>query len=260
MALDIQKFGDPFEQVAFKRFPEKLQRYPEFWELYVGNDNGRPMEIDGLSKEQNRKRLLIAQWNYGILRNILNLDEIFQKCKNSKVIKNDVTSLIQHEQWFVSSINLFYNNSELFDKVKFHVYPEELNTNKDHLFKDFRKMRAAIIHNLKPVLKISEEDFYLVPKNFDWFLREENTFKKENNKRDDFNTWIWCQHDFSELEYQRLPDFVSWGIEKSFFQFQRFLGKELEFFEIDFIGKLITVTIPISISSNEQTSDIKLNS
>jgi hypothetical protein len=170
------------------------------------------------------------------------LKELHSKSERSKI--SGIDSRIKHEIWFVTAITIMYNNIEILKKISNKVnFHQNFSS-----FDSFIEMRNAIVHNIKPIVKI-ENGYYLVPKNFNWFTEQSIP---------DFESWIWSKHDFSGLKFQSLPEFFNWCIERTFDHFNNVLTNEIESFEKDFKCKSLISEISFVFPTSEQTSDIIL--
>jgi hypothetical protein len=214
MNRNLKDHGDSIEIEAQKVFNSKIRHYSKFWVKYVGNIKGKPEQVKDISSVLDKIRRQVAQWNYAILRNLLMLNQIQINCEKTKT--QNVCQLLKHEIWFIASINLFYNNIEIFDRIRSTLKLPVQNES----FSDFINMRNCIVHNIKPLIKI-EHGYYMVPSNFDWFST--NPIAKNE-------VWIWSEDNFECLQYQRLSDFVKWCIENTFTHFTNLIKLELLYF------------------------------
>lgn len=228
MNWNIKDSGDPFEKKCCHLIINKIKGYNDFWSRYVGNIAGKPAKIEGISYDINEKRLLIAQWNYTILRNVY-ATKILLKRNEKKQVKNQ-EDIINQEIDFLLSTHLFYNTIEIINKIKFQIDIEI----KEAQHKDFIEFRNHITHNVKPLIKILN-NFYHVPENFDWFL----DLNMPKNK-----SWIWSELDSSGLKFQRLSKFFEWCFQKTLTIFNQILHEELEYFSRNLNDKKISDTIP----------------
>ncbi len=234
MNWNIKDHGDGLEKKSQSLISSRVPTYKEFWRLYVGNINGNPASINGISEELNHKRLLVAQWNYSILRNTYAIKTTI--IGRHKKISN-VDSMIEQEVKFLTSTHLFYNTIEIAQKIQIQL--EEPSSNQK--FQNFIKFRNCITHNIKPLTKVVN-DYYHVPSNFEWF--EEKSIKSDES-------WIWSEEDFSGLKYQTVDNYFEYCYEESINLLNQVLENELDYFSKLFPN--LEISDPIPESRNEFT-------
>jgi len=228
MNWNIKDDGDPLEKKCKELIRSKIKNYNEFWSKYVGNINGKPIKIDGISEEQNKKRLMVAQWNYTLLRNIFQIKQIKEKNDKSASpnIVNNIDIQIHIEMDFILVTHLFYNIIEIVEKIKKQIGD---NTNSTSKFDDFKMFRNVLAHNIKPLTKIINKK-YCVPKNLEWF-------SAACIHNDD--TWIWDNKCFNSLKYQSLSLYYEKYYTNALDLFNGVLLSEIEFFDKELKGKKI---------------------
>lgn len=236
MKWNIKDYGDPFEKKCYNLISSKVKKYNSFWSLYVGNVKGKPANIIGVSKDLDRKRLLVAQWNYTFLRNIYTTEVLIKRNKNKQV--KDTSDIINQEIDFLLATHLFFNSIELVDKINSHINIQPIKQK----FKAFTEFRNHLTHNIKPLIKISNK-YYHVPINFEWF----DNISIQTNE-----SWIWSEFDFSGINFQRVSKYFKWCLEKSLDLFNKTLDNELNYFSINLNNKKISDFEPkINKNNNE---------
>lgn len=211
-------FGDLLESKCSDLINSRLNKYKYFWSIYVGNIKGSPANIINISPELDRKRRLIAQWNYTILKNIYSIKLLSNK--NKKKRSRNIIDIIHQENDFILTTHLFYNNIELIDKIFKQL--SSISTTKTP--EGFIEFRNFITHNIKPVFEIKSGTLR-VPSNLEWFI---NTSINTNE------SWIWSDMDFSGVKYQNLSDYINWIFEKSIDSFNKTLEEEINYFKENF--------------------------
>ena len=214
MIWNIKDSGDPFEKECYTLIVNKIKNYNVFWSSYVGNINGKPAGIEGISKEFDTKRLLIAQWNYTLLRNLFTTEILINR-NAKKQVKNQL-NLINQEIDFLLATHLLFNTVEIVDKINSHIEIMPIKQN----FEAFVEFRNHLTHNIKPLTKIINKYFH-VPSNFDWF---EDLNIKTNE------SWIWSEFDFSNLKFQRVSSYFQWCYQNSLDLFNQTLDHEIFYF------------------------------
>jgi hypothetical protein len=226
MQYNIKDHGDPFEKKCYNLISNKIRDYKLFWSDYVGNNNGKPENINGISEEINKKRILVAQWNYTLLRNVYTTQKLYERNKNKKA--RDISNAIDQEVDFIISTHLLFNTIEIIRKIEKTI--EKKDVIKEN-WAGFIEFRNCLTHNIKPLTKI-EQNIYHVPKNFDWFL--------SNNTSTD-ESWIWSDKDFfKNLQFQQFPSFLDWCFQKSITVFNDILNEEIIYFSHNMAGKTIS--------------------
>ena len=147
MQWNIKDLGDPFEKNCLPLINSKLRNYNVFWSLYVGNKNAKPVDINGITKEFNTKRLLIAQWNYTFLRNVFTT-EVLRKRNEDKQVKN-VINIINQEIDFLLATHLLFNTIELVDKINSQIGKPLIRQK----YNAFIELRNHLTHNIRPKIK-----------------------------------------------------------------------------------------------------------
>lgn len=224
MKWNIKDSGDPFEKKCYRLIHNKIKKYNNFWSTYVGNINGKPANIEGISKDLNIKRLLTAQWNYTILRNVFTTEVIIKR-NEKKQVKNQL-DLINQEIDFLLSTHLLFNTIEVVDKINSHIEEQPIK----HNFNAFIEFRNHLAHNIKPLIKVINK-YYHVPLNFEWF---------ENINIQTNESWIWSEFDFSDLKFQRISSYFKWCFEISLNLFNQTLENEISYFSKIFNGLKIS--------------------
>lgn len=228
MNWNIKDDGDSLEKKCNDLIRLRIKKYIEFWSKYVGNIDGKPAKIDGILEELNKKRLMVAQWNYTLLRNIYQIKQIKEKNEKtaSQNIVNKIDIQIQIEMNFILFTHLFYNIIEIVEKIKVQIGDKTDSTSK---FDDFKIFRNVLAHNIKPLTKIIK-NYYHVPENLEWFRK----FSVLNNE-----TWIWDDENFAELKYQRLSRYCDNYYNNALSLFNDVLLSEIAFFDKELKGKRI---------------------
>ena len=224
MKWNIKDNGDPFEQKCKNLISNKIKKYNVFWSLYVGNNKGKPANIIGLSDDLNTKRLMIAQWNYTLLRNVYTTDVLIKR-NAKKQVKNQL-DIINQEIDFILATHLFFNTIELVDKINLHIDIKSIKQD----FNAFTEFRNHLTHNVKPLIKVSN-NYYHVPSNFEWF---------DNLNISTNDSWIWSEFDFTGIKFQRVSTYFEWCFENSLSLFNKALDNEMNYFSKNLKKKKIS--------------------
>lgn len=239
MKWNTRDFGDLLERKCSDLINNRLKKYQDFWSRYVGNIKGNPANVKNISHELEKKRRLIAQWNYTILRNIYSI-KLLDK-KNRKKRSKSIFNIIQQENDFILTTHLFYNNLELIDKIY-----KQLSTNSTTKTPEgFIEFRNFITHNIRPVVKI-KNGILQVPSNLEWFIN----ISIETNE-----SWLWTDADYSVVKYQNLIDYINWSFEKSINSFNKILEEEINYFRINF-ENVIIIDLNSEIINNIPTDEL----
>ena len=233
MKWNVKDAGDPLERKCHDLITKQLKKYQEFWSNYVGNYNGKPLRILNITPELDKKRLLIAQWNYTILRNTYSIELLLNSNKKKK--NKDIYSVIKQENDFLLATHLVYNSIEIMNKINYQL---DLK-NCDQISKGFIDFRNHLTHNIKPFTKISNKNLH-VPSNFDWF---------SNINIDTNESWIWSVTDFSGLKFHSLINYLDWCFQKLIDLFNQLLTNEIQYFK-DKLGGIKIPELDIKIISN----------
>lgn len=229
----IQKFG--------------LKGYENFWSEFIGNIQNKPARLENNNIELDKKRKLIGQWNYSLLRNIYNIDNINETLKRHTFKKNNLSIRLKYDREFLMVTHLMYNNLEILNKI----YSSINNTKKDekytNLEREFVQFRNLISHNIKPLVKISNT--YEVPENLEWFLNIDD------------NEIIWSDENvFSGLKHQPLTKYCDWCLNKSVKYFKEILVDEFSYMNKEFKrDKNKIVDISQNMVLNKNTKNITLS-
>lgn len=192
MKWNIKDCGDGIEKLAAQILPKDVaETYNKFWGNYIGHRNGKPINIAGISDEDNLIRLKLGQWCYTLLQNHLILNYI-QKEIPDKIQNN--SQVLHSLRLFTEVTNTLYNSGELINKYNSDFDNSNINIS---WFNDFIEFRNTITHNIRPLYSISENQL-LVPSNFQWF-----SLNSSGSTR-----WIWPIDNFDGIEYSPLKSFV----------------------------------------------------
>lgn len=229
MNWNLQDFGDTIEKQFHSIINDKISRYKDFWVKYVGNISGKPAPIIGISIKDDKLRILIGQWNYNILKNILLLQLLIEnKYKNHKLKESHI---LYYDRDLLLSCHLYYNIIENFDKINNHIKENVvLNKTKDNKYersnKDFINYRNVLTHNIRPLTKI-KNNTYQVPVTWEYFT---------SHGKEEF---IWSDLEKAEIQYCTLREHLEKILNESLTQFKLLIEEELSFFDKKSVGKII---------------------
>lgn len=238
MIWNIKDNGESIEKLASKWLEKGLiHEYNKFWGKYIGNINGKPAEISGLSQDKNRDRLLIGQWNYTLLCNLVVLYKLKKEIKlNPKMEEGQ--KVLQSIRNLNETIHVLYNSNEIVDKFNKKMY-----CNIKTLDPSLINYRNIIAHDIRYFIKIGKTEL-MVPS-------MSNDF---NNKKD----FIWSLDEPSNLEYVFLSDFVNKSYEIVKQMLYDLLSQSCKLLAKDLDNKTIpeyeSLTIPKKLSTHASGS------
>jgi hypothetical protein len=195
MKWNIKDNGESIEKLAAKRLDAAtIEKYNSFWAVYIGCANGKPIAIKDITDEQNRKRLLIGQWNYTLLYNLLLIK--LPNGSSSNIKKKDYEKVVNSIRQYSEVVHLLYNSVEIVEKFN-GVFPmHKIDTSS---FRSFIEYRNNIAHSIRPFIKIQHEVHY--PSNYEVFENLNHNF-------------IWSLDEPPSIQYQSLTHFMAFAYEK----------------------------------------------
>jgi hypothetical protein len=195
MKWNIKDNGESIEKLAAKRLDvATIAKYNSFWAMYIGCASGKPIAIKDITEEQNRKRLLIGQWNYTLLYNLLLIK--LPKGSSSNIKKKDYVKVVNSIRQYTEVVHLLYNSVEIVGKFN-GVFPmHKIDTSN---FRSFIVYRNNIAHNIRPFIKIQDEVHY--PSNYEIFENLNHNF-------------IWSLDEPQSIQYQSFAQFKTFAYEK----------------------------------------------
>lgn len=244
MIWNLKDYGEDFEKKYGQHIIQKfgLKGYENFWSEFIGNVQNKPARLENSNIELDKKRKLIGQWNYSLLRNIYNIDNINETLKGHTFKRNNLSIRLRYDREFLMVTHLMYNNLEILNKI----YSTINNTKKDgkytKLEREFVQFRNLISHNIKPLVKISNA--YEVPENLEWFLNIDD------------NEIIWSDENvFSGLKHQPLTKYYDWCLNKSVKYFKEILVDEFSYINKEFKkdkNKIVDISQNMVLNKNNK--------
>lgn len=243
MIWNLKDYGDPLEKKALNFIESNgLGGYKNFWDVFVGNIKGKPAPLRNTIESKNEKRLLLAQWNYSILKNLYIIHRLkVDRYNKHRINTNNLNDVTHYDRDYILSTHLTYNNLELLDKISNLIKYKKNNSFHINKHNGFVSFRNLMTHNIKPLTKINYH--YEVPKNLDWF----------NEKGVETKNFIWSNSEFFEgLEYQPINEYLSQCIEFIITDF-----KEILTYEFSFMNYLFKQTPKTEIVDVPQSNILK---
>lgn len=207
------EFGDVVEKMNVAFIRKNIKKYETFWAKYIGCKNGSAVAIKNIKNADNETRLLVGQWNYSIMKDIVGLNLL-----NEKYAVEDFTptKMLQFESDYTISITQFYHILDSIEHIQKQIKIAPMSYDRDN----FNKLRETIIHDVRVKLQIEDNQF-MVPENFDWFT----------NRKDG---WTWDNYDFTGLKYIPFSSFLNALFQRSISLFTETLQRTLIHFEENF--------------------------
>ncbi len=192
MNWNIKDHGDSIEKLAAKKLADSIiSKYNTFWATYIGCENGLPIQIKNITEEQNRIRLLLGQWNYTLLFNLLILEP--NNSSFGTIKKNEYNKVVQSIQKYNGMVHTFYNSIEIIKKFNEYFKSHNIDISQ---YKTFVEYRNIIAHNIRPFIKIDSVVRY--PLNYDVFENLDKNF-------------VWSLDSSPQIKYQTIEEFKGYA-------------------------------------------------
>ncbi|MEI7676916.1 MAG: hypothetical protein WCJ03_09065 [Bacteroidales bacterium] len=243
MLWNLKDWGESFEKKYGQYIIQKfgLKGYEIFWCKFIGNVDNKPASLENSDNDLDKTRKLLGQWNYSILRNLYNIDNINETLKKHTFKNNNLKIRLRYDREFLMVTHLMYNNLEILNKIYLTITKKE-NKKYTDLERNFVLMRNLISHNIKPLVKISSN--YEVPENLEWF-----------NGVDDKEI-IWSDESFfSGLKHHPLKKYYEWCLQNTVSYFKNILTEEYSYMDTEFKNKknkIVDVSQNIVLNRNDK--------
>lgn len=195
MKWNIKEHGESIEKLASKELDISIvKQYNEYWGKYVGHNNGEPISIEGIDESLNRQRLLLGQWCYTLLQNLLLLKSENRSPFNIK--NGEYHKLTKSIRLYFEAVHLLYNSTEIIRHYNEYKLGEQIDITS---FNSFRAYRNIIAHNIRPFLRIDGVVHF--PKNYEVFDHLQENF-------------VWPLDTKPDIEYHSIDDFKQYAFEQ----------------------------------------------
>lgn len=182
MEQEISKSGDLLERSYSNLIKTRIPAYEEIWKMYIGHDGqGRMLEVNGLSANQEKTRVTFSQYHYTCLECIVGMNFIIEKAKHYSFSK--INDLLQQN----------------IDFIAFHAYVGKIRDGIETMgtlmskpdlflkFDNYWKERCVVIHDKKLPFSIIDGVYLILKKpqlikdyanneEFSWYSFNENDF------------------------------------------------------------------------------------
>lgn len=158
----LEKHGDPIERENISFIDNKLNGYRQIWENFIGNENGYPPSVTGLSGKEVSDRYRLAEQMYSILLAFLSLERKRDYYLVSKSTSKDSFQIHEDTKVVFSSISSIIDLLEK-NMVIATVYEQKLKDKLEKVNK-YMEERNEALHGRKLKIHINENGEILIPK------------------------------------------------------------------------------------------------
>lgn len=150
--FDITKHGDPIEISNSEFITNKINGYKNIWEFFIGNNNGYPPNVKGLTKEQSVNRFKLAENNYTVLYSLLSIQRKLNFYLVDKNQQNNPLAIFEDTKVVFSSISSVVDLLEK-NMGLLNIFDQKLKDKID-LVEKYMEERNQTLHGRKLAIKI----------------------------------------------------------------------------------------------------------
>ena len=180
----LEIHGDPIERENIKFIDNKMNGYRQLWETFIGNENGYPPAVVGLSGKNVNNRYRLAEQLYSILLAFLSLERKRDYYLVSKSTLKDSFQIHEDTKVVFASISSIIDLLEK-NMVLASVYEQKLKDKIEKVNK-YMEERNEALHGRRLKIHINDNGEILIPKT----EITDNPFLSHKN---------WSEYDQKEL-------------------------------------------------------------